>query len=207
MKLKRGRIRKEILLVIVMFCFLLSGCEEGIREFRFDGYNYYLEEQREDGNMIFKNLNEDIIRIKKHEGRNKYDIIISNKKYIVSGNENRVDVQYPNGEKGFFQQSGLTGHGSGGVSGHPLPMEFREILQELNKKNEGFSVDVAKIFFGIILVIVGFFGIVFPEALWYLKYGWKVKNGEPSDAAIVMNRFGGILCCIIGVIVFVSSFF
>ncbi|SKC51378.1 DUF6199 family natural product biosynthesis protein [Maledivibacter halophilus] len=58
--------------------------------------------------------------------------------------------------------------------------------------------------FGFIIVIIGILNIVFPEAMWMLSDGWKFKDSEPSDAALIMHRFGGIVGIIVGLVVMFS---
>lgn len=46
-----------------------------------------------------------------------------------------------------------------------------------------------------------------PEKLWYLQYGWRYKNAEPSETVLAMYIYSGtiliiaaIVCFVIGVI-------
>lgn len=44
------------------------------------------------------------------------------------------------------------------------------------------------------LIIFGLIGMFSPETSWQIEYGWKFKDAEPSEAALIMNRvFGGIM--------------
>lgn len=52
--------------------------------------------------------------------------------------------------------------------------------------------------FGFIFIIIGILNIAFPRAGWYMKYGWQFKNAEPSEAAMIMARVGGVIGVIIG---------
>jgi hypothetical protein len=58
----------------------------------------------------------------------------------------------------------------------------------------------------IIFIIVGALNVIYPRAAWYMKYGWQFKNAEPSDAAIIMIRIGGIIAIVIGIFILVSGF-
>lgn len=59
--------------------------------------------------------------------------------------------------------------------------------------------------FGFILLILGIVSVASPNTAWYLSVGWKIKDAEPSDAALAMNRVGGVFACIVGFIILVSS--
>lgn len=55
------------------------------------------------------------------------------------------------------------------------------------------------ILLGAVLLIGGFLVFTAPEALWYLEEGWKHKNAEPSDIALLMNKIGGVVGALVGV--------
>lgn len=52
--------------------------------------------------------------------------------------------------------------------------------------------------FGFIFIIIGILNIAFPKVGWYMQYGWQFKNAEPSDAALIMARVGGVVAIIVG---------
>nr|WP_186324875.1 DUF6199 family natural product biosynthesis protein [Paenibacillus bovis] len=49
---------------------------------------------------------------------------------------------------------------------------------------------------------IGLLGAIFPHAVWHLEIGWKLRDAEPSEFALIANRVGGILVAIIGIFVF-----
>lgn len=53
---------------------------------------------------------------------------------------------------------------------------------------------------GLLLMALGLFEAVFPKAAWYLGYGWRYKDAEPSDAALLFGRVGGVIVIVIGFI-------
>lgn len=38
---------------------------------------------------------------------------------------------------------------------------------------------------GLILIVSGLIGAISPETGWHLSYGWRYKDAEPSDAALM----------------------
>lgn len=52
---------------------------------------------------------------------------------------------------------------------------------------------------GIILILLGLFVILSPETAWYLRCGWRFRNAEPSDLALIPERIGGIIFLIAGI--------
>ena len=44
-----------------------------------------------------------------------------------------------------------------------------------------------------------------PRAAWYLSVGWKLRDAEPSDTYLIMNRLGGGLAIFVAIILFITS--
>ena len=63
------------------------------------------------------------------------------------------------------------------------------------------------ILLGILLCGVGVLNIFHPEFGWYLKLGWKFRDGEPSDLYLGLARFGGGVSALVGVIVILVAIF
>ena len=123
-------------------------------------------------------------------------------KYDFSGNSSsyNVNIVYPDGSTYWFSQSGHSGHGGWSddydekryVDGDTL---CNVLLEKAPKEtNSGKFVGV------IILAVVGVFNIVSPYTVWYLEYGWRYKNAEPSDLALGFNRVVGVIVVIAAVI-------
>ncbi len=53
---------------------------------------------------------------------------------------------------------------------------------------------------GMILILLGVFHAVSPHTMWYLSYGWRFKDAEPSDLALFAERAGGIVAIVAGVV-------
>ena len=52
---------------------------------------------------------------------------------------------------------------------------------------------------------IGIFRIVKPEESIYMREHWRFKDYEPSEAYIKMERFSGIVCLIVAVILIIST--
>lgn len=123
---------------------------------------------------------------------------------VGSGNYS-IDITYPDGSTFWWstQSSGGTTTGFGGwsddydegryVDGHTLC----DVIKERVPQPAGNS----NIFLVLVLLAVGLFNAIWPRAAWYLEYGWRYKNAEPSDLVLGLNRFGGIIVIIVAVIV------
>lgn len=53
----------------------------------------------------------------------------------------------------------------------------------------------------MIMIILNGFAIFWPEAVWQITEGWKFKNAEPSDAALLVTRIGGVLGIIFVIVI------
>ena len=125
--------------------------------------------------------------------------------YTFSGNSSsyRVRITYPNGAEYWFDQTGAIGTG-GWTDGYG-ENKYADgdtlcdvLLEKAPKEGAG-----EKILIGIFLLAVGVFNAVKPEVAWYLEYGWRFKDAEPSDSAIALNRLGGAVAIIAAVFLIV----
>lgn len=54
-------------------------------------------------------------------------------------------------------------------------------------------------FLGLLLIALGLWYVLSPHSAWYLSYGWRYKDAEPSDTALVGARISGILVILFGI--------
>lgn len=66
------------------------------------------------------------------------------------------------------------------------------------------AMDAFFIIIPVLIIIASFCSILWPRAMWHLHEGWKYKNVEPSDAAIMMTRVGGVVEIIICIVILIS---
>ena len=52
--------------------------------------------------------------------------------------------------------------------------------------------------FGIICLLIGLFNLFCPYGAWFLGYGWRYENAEPSDLALIATRIIGGFIALIG---------
>ena len=51
---------------------------------------------------------------------------------------------------------------------------------------------------GLILIILGIVAIINPKLSWYLSWGWRFKDVEPSEAALIAARLSGVIFVLFG---------
>lgn len=126
--------------------------------------------------------------------------------YRLSGDTGSygINITYPDGSTYWWQtqKSGGFSTGSGGwsdnydasryVSGDTLcDVLATAVPKEQEPKN---------VLLILLLLAVGIFNTASPHTAWYLEYGWRYKDAEPSDMALTFSRLGGILAIIAAVI-------
>lgn len=53
---------------------------------------------------------------------------------------------------------------------------------------------------GILLIVYGVLSILAPGVMWFLLEGWKIKDAQPSEAAITFGRVFGAIALVVGIL-------
>lgn len=84
--------------------------------------------------------------------------------------------------------------------------KFMVLMYSENIKQAGAAhFSGGQFFLGLIIGGIGIFNLLNPETGAYLSKGWKYKDTEPSDAYVEYTRVGGIIGCIISIVLIFSS--
>lgn len=131
-------------------------------------------------------------------------------RYEADGSGYSVTFTYPDGETYKCSDSGTGAAFTSGASSlefdydeYPDGMTLKHLLEQApSAKSEKRSTkNVGLIFF---LLVIGGINTAWPQAAWYLDVGWKVKDAEPSEAALTWNRGVGVVVLIIAVIMMIA---
>ena len=57
----------------------------------------------------------------------------------------------------------------------------------------------------MVLSSLGLWNLLAPRSVWYLSSGWRYKNVEPSDGAIIVYRLGGVALLFFGVMCLLAA--
>jgi hypothetical protein len=129
------------------------------------------------------------------EGSNVY-------RYEFSGNSSSFEVRitYPDGSSYWYNQSG--GVGGGGWSDDYAEDRYvpGDTLVDVVREKAPKKTNPGKIVGGLVLMVLGLVNILAPKLSWYLGYGWRYKNAEPSDIALTLARIGGGIEIVAGII-------
>lgn len=126
--------------------------------------------------------------------------------YEISGDSGgySIDITYPDGSTYWWrtQSSGSFTTGSGGWSDDYHENRYVDgdtlcdVLEEIVPKER----EPKNVLLIVVLLVLGSFNTFSPYTAWYLEYGWRYRNAEPSDLALGLNRLGGIAAIIFAVI-------
>ncbi len=116
-----------------------------------------------------------------------------------SGSGTSYVIDYPNGAV-YHWTAGKNG-GAGGWSGDYDDQTYisGNILVWAIEENQP-REKIGNVFLGLLLVGVGALNFFLPELPFRLKYGWRFRDAEPSDAYLTMAKIGGLLGAILGLI-------
>lgn len=180
--MRRYKVKKILLILSIIVIFLLTGCSKKAET------TY---------TIIRDNRGYTIDTIKQ-------TITNDNYTYRYRINENEINITYPDGSTFWWQQQGGSGFG-----GWSEDYDYRgekyvsgDILFDLllNKRNE--EKNSGNPLLGIVFLVIGIWNTFFPYSSWYASYGWRYKNVEPSDTALVLTRCGGVIALIASIICF-----
>ena len=117
--------------------------------------------------------------------------------YEMSISRDHITIEFPNGSTYWWQQNGSVGHG--GWSNDYDPDRYTSdgwtLMDVLEKEAPKQRSDKSWVPFFLFL-IAGLFNLIAPEASWHLNFGWRYKNAEPSEAALIVARITGGLAII-----------
>ena len=127
-------------------------------------------------------------------------------RYDAGGSGYSVTFTYPDGETYTWKEDGNFSSGATSPdfdSGkYPDGLTLDRVLkrspaakhEEKSTKNWGII---------LFLLFVGGINTACPQLTWYLDVGWKVKDGEPSEAALGWSRTVGVVLLIVAVVMMI----
>lgn len=128
-------------------------------------------------------------------------------RYDTSGSSYGVTFTYPDGETYTWKEDGNFSSGATSPdfdSGkYPDGMTLDRVLKRSpSAKSEIKSTKSWGVI--LLLLLIGGINTACPQLTWHLDVGWKVKDAEPSEAALAWNRgIGVVLLIIAGIMILV----
>lgn len=114
--------------------------------------------------------------------------------YIYKVTDNSTTITYPDGRyfTWTYNEHGATGTGNTLTNGNVSNSTLVSIAEEAQPRKAA-GKSTATVLTSLIVALFGVIIAVFPNVSWYVSYGWRYKNAEPSDAALIFARVSGIL--------------
>ena len=119
--------------------------------------------------------------------------------YEISGGGSSIQITYPNGATYHWTWSGNMGYGGWSDGYDPERYADGDTLIDLvdfqpPRESSGNPL------LGLLALAAGVFNLVSPRTAWYLSYGWRFRDAEPSDEALVLGRVGGGIAVFLGLL-------
>lgn len=176
---------KRTLVFLLLLPLLLAGCSAASREPYTVTVNAY-------------NLTIDPVDRTITHGEDVYTYEIDGR----SEHSTECKITYPNGSTYYETKTSGGGH-SGWSEDYD---EFRYIsgdtLVQALESQAPRSGGGANIGVGLFLLALGTWHTLSPYSAWYVGWGWRYKDAEPSDAALFLTRIGGIAYILFGLFAF-----
>ena len=127
--------------------------------------------------------------------------------YAYSFSGNTTTITYPHGSTYFRTTSGNGWAGGWSDDYDETKYIPGGVLMDVLYRGRGDEKDSSgpSPFLAILLIAAGAFNAAKPRTAWYLGYGWRFKDAEPSELALGVERVVGVVVLIIGVIMLLAS--
>ncbi len=113
-----------------------------------------------------------------------------------------ITVSYPNGAS--YTANKHIGSWDGLIDTQYTSGEtLVEVIKSAVFDESGVSMPPAKVVAIVFLIGLGVLNILKPQIFWFLSWGWRYRDAEPSDVALVVGRVSGV----IGVMVAIALLF
>ncbi len=177
--------RITVLLLCLLLAFSVCACSEAVTVYTVEEDGITFEVNTESGTLS--------------DGTNTY-------RYEFSGDSESygIEIRYPNGSTYYWSQSGTSGHGGWSDDYDAALYVDGDTLCDVILAKAPTPSGSSDFFAVIFLIALGLFAVLSPHTVWYLEYGWRFKDAEPSGLALTLNRIGGIAAIALGVFMAVS---
>jgi len=175
----------RVLLPLLILILLLSGCGKQNQE----PYTYTFSRDS-DVKTITVNPEDGTIL----DGTDVYDYVMEK-----SGSRTSYVITYPNGATYHWSETGNGGAGGWSETYDDNRYISGTILVYALEENQP-PEKLGSVGAGLLLMALGAVNFFFPELPFHLRYGWAVRDAEPSDAYITWAKIGGVLAAAAGLV-------
>ena len=125
--------------------------------------------------------------------------------FAVSAN-GKVTLSYPDGSSYWWQANESSGYGGWSDDyetrdpGYADGDKLYAAVTSTAKQRGGIG---GSPIFAILLIGFGAVYAIAPETMWRMKFGWKLKDAEPSEASLTVTRALGIVFLLGGILILI----
>lgn len=109
------------------------------------------------------------------------------------------EITFPDGSQYWRSDSGTMGAGGWSDDFDSQRSSYADFLVEALKQSSPREKQ-GNLGIGFLLMALGAVNFFFPELPFHLRYGWAVRDAEPSDAYITWAKIGGVLAAAAGLV-------
>lgn len=129
---------------------------------------------------------------------------------IIRSGENSVELEitYPDGSRYYWTQHDHTCLGGCSIDYNPEGKGYEpgETLRDVLGPRPASWTSGSGLLAAFFLLAAGALLAITPHTAWMMMYGWRFKDAEPSDMALLTNRVIGVTIIIIVMFFLVASF-
>jgi hypothetical protein len=92
------------------------------------------------------------------------------------------------------------------AKGYPDGLSLAWGIERAKEQDSGRGRGTATPLLALCLLGVGAWNLFAPRSAWWLGWGWRYRNAEPSDLAIGLYRVGGGVLIFMGIICAIAAF-
>ena len=129
---------------------------------------------------------------------------------FVWNQKGELKITYPDQTQFTYRKNGdgissidFDPESKGYISGIAMAWGIESAMDAAQPQKDGGGYVLA----GILLLALGAWNAFAPRSAWYISYGWRFRNAEPSDAALAVQAIGGVILLMVGGVCLLAEIF
>lgn len=120
-------------------------------------------------------------------------------RYDLSGNT--TTIHYPNGAVYHVSSTGTASDSGWSYDYDPHTYIPGDVLFDaIPAASQPGTSRLGQVVLGLVCIVLGGVTVAFPKGMWFLAFGWRYRDAEPSEVALVLDRLGGGLLILMGIL-------
>ena len=121
-----------------------------------------------------------------------------------AGGQIRTELTYSDGSTYHWESTRTMGMGGSSDDYNPPAYADGEVLVELLEVEAPAPTGStgSYVLLALPLIALGLWGLIAPRSIWYISVGWRLKDAEPSETTLRVERISGGVAAVIGAALF-----